>query len=188
MITVKAFLQFLIVAFIIINGCRSDKQLSRETKDTLNSASKNYVIMIGDTIAVSPDKRDVLLVSNGKDSLELWITNSGRSYREKILKLNKDESIMSVKWSPSRKLIAFVSFNTEGHSPLTTTHVWVVQNNGTGLKRVFQPHPDERFDTFDPVWKNDDSLFVKGISLDGEIKQIYIYDYSTNQIKKSEPN
>lgn len=130
---------------------------------------------------VSPDKKKILFIKKNRPS-ELWIKKVNGTGKKKIVCLEKDEGVTSVTWSPDSKLIAFVSYNLLGHSPMTTTHVCVIRPDGSGLKKVILPKPYERFSTCNPVWKTNETLIVRAMTLyEHQVK--YMYTYKSGKIE-----
>ncbi len=132
----------------------------------------------------SPDKKRALAIICRAGRPELWIMEMDKTQKRQLSKLGKDEGVKSAVWSPDGELIAFVSYNLGGHSPMTTTHVWVVRYDGSGLKKVTLPKPNERFSTYDPQWKDNETLIVKAITLPDLSESKYLYSYRTEKIKK----
>jgi Tol biopolymer transport system component len=133
---------------------------------------------------LSPDKKRVLLIISRAERPELWVMKVKGTEKRKLSKLKKEEGVRSAVWSPDGKLIAFVSYNLAGHSPMTTTRVWVVRYDGRGLKKITLPTPNERFSTYDPEWMTDHTLIVKAVTLAESSELKYLYSYETGKIKK----
>ena len=132
----------------------------------------------------SPDKKKAVSIISRNGRPELWVMKADGTEKRKVSKLRKDEGVMTSVWSPDGKLIAFVSYNLAGHSPMTTTHVWVVQSDGQGLRKVTLPKPYERFSTYSPEWKTNEILIVRAITLADTSEQAYAYTYRTGKIEK----
>lgn len=150
-------------------------QSERPQKETRQYITKEFV---------SPDNRKKLSTINRDGQLELWVSKIDGTENKMISKLGEDESVMSVAWSPNGKLIVFVSYNQAGHSPMTTTHVWVVQPDGQGLQKVVLPKPNERFSTYDPEWETNETLIFKAITLANPSEERYRYSYITRKTEK----
>jgi len=135
-------------------------------------------------LILSPDKKKALSIIIRKGRPELWVMKADGSDGRKISRLRKDEGVMTPVWSPDGKLIAFVSYNLFGHSPMTTTHVWVVLPDGQGLRKIILPKPYERFSTYSPEWKTDETVIFRAMTLTDTSGQLYAYTYRTGKIKK----
>ncbi|MCL5030395.1 MAG: hypothetical protein M1480_15395 [Bacteroidetes bacterium] len=177
-----------VIILLIINGCNASRSSSNELKDSSYSVSKNQPGITGDTILVSNDKNHFLLLRKIKNGNEIWIAAHSTAHNIKVLTLDADENINSASLSPDGKLIAFESDNIEGHSPLTTSHVWVMQIDGTDLRKITQPEPNQRFSTFDPKWNPDGTLTFRGMNLTSSSGLKYLYDYYSNKIEELKSN
>lgn len=178
-IWVQAFLPFLPLAVSLLStNILNGKDFQKAVDNLILNGSQQTV----EGLIVSPDKKKILLIINRDERPELWVLNVDGTGKQKISKLRKDEGVMSPIWSPDGALIAFVSYNLAGHSPMTTMHVWVVRSDGSGLKRVILPKPYERFSTYSPEWKTNEILILKAVTVAGEIR--YTYNYKTGKMEK----
>ena len=166
---------------VFLYGCGSNNQTSKTSVDSLNHIDQKQVKVEEDTIAVSPDGENIFLIGKNENGNEISILNQNNGTKIKLLKTRSDENVRSVSWSPGGRNVSFEIYNTEGHSPLTTNHVWAAKNDGSDLREILLPEPDQRFSTYEPVWKSDDSLIVTGISMDGSTKK-YFYNFNSGQI------
>ncbi len=178
------FLFYLITVFII-SGCKT-QQSSFKNKSNAGNIGNSKII--GDTLSISSKNELCLIQVKNKNSKELWIGNKRNNTRGEIMVLGNQDGIKSPVWSPNGKHLAFVVFNTEGHSPLTTTHVWISDDTGENVKELILPPPDERFSTFSPKWKSDDSLIVRAATLNPTKEQKYLYIFETGKIEKFNSN
>jgi hypothetical protein len=76
-------------------------------------------------------------------------------------------------WSPDRRCAAVVLSNKEGHSPMTTTRVAIVEPGVAGYREVRLPEPNARFSTTLEKWEAPGVLRVHAATLDGEISARY---------------
>jgi hypothetical protein len=107
--------------------------------------------------------------------------------REMVRELPCGQGAANPVWSPNSNLIAFISYNLQGHSPLTTTHAWIIKVDGSGDRRVILPEPDARFSTFSPLWISNEVLQVRALVLQPGnklVQKLYIYHYETGKILK----
>lgn len=115
---------------------------------------------------------------------ELWIVGSDRA-AVKVSRLAEGEGVRdNFKWSPSGSLLAFETYDLQGHSPLTTFHAWVVRRDGGGLAEVVLPSPNERFSTHIDQWIDDNTLRTSS-NLLNEDNVLYTFSYNTNEVRRS---
>ena len=79
-----------------------------------------------------------------------------------------EDEVTQVQWSPAKRCVAFTLANREGHSPLTTTRVMLARADGSGVREVRLPPPDERFSTRLVRWESGEALVVGATTLDSE--------------------
>jgi Tol biopolymer transport system component len=137
-----------------------------------------------DSVIVSPDKKKALFIRVRYGRKELWVMNVDGAAKRKLISVWKGEGVMSPVWSPDGRLVAFVRYNLAGHSPMTTTHVWIVRSDGRGAREVMLPKPNQRFSTYDPRWKNNWELILKATTLADSTDQHYLYNCRTGRIQK----
>lgn len=166
---------------VLISEKTIEISMSKKTRSPISHSSK-VSDQASERLVVSPNKKKILLIRSQTGQTELWIMKVDGTWKKKITKLREDEGAMSIVWSPDGELIAFVSYNLMGHSPMTTTHVWVVQCDGRDLRKVTLPKPNDRFSTYEPEWKTNEILIFKAITLDDPSKQRYMYNYRTGEI------
>ncbi len=176
------------VSMIVISGCNASRNSSGELKDSSYSNSLNQTDISGDTISISNDRIHLLLLTKIKNGNVLWLSEKRTAHNIRVTILDANENINSASLSPDGKLIAFESDNIEGHSPLTTSRVWVMQIDGKALKQITQPEPNQRFSTFDPKWNPDGTLTFRGMNLTSSNGIKYLYDYYSNKIEELKSN
>ena len=76
-------------------------------------------------------------------------------------------------WSSDRRCAAFVISNRDGHSPLTTTRVGVVEPGVDGYSEIRLPAPNERFSTIFDRWESPGVLRMHATTPDTEISARY---------------
>jgi Tol biopolymer transport system component len=168
----------IVLLIFLLGSCKVRSQDSFETEQAKNIKQHS------DSLILSPDKKMALSIIRRNGQPELWVTRVNGAGKRKLSNLTNEEGAMSPAWSPDGALIAFVSYNLAGHSPMTTTHVWVIRLDGRGLRKVILPKPNERFSTFDPRWRTSTTLLVKALTLVDSSEQKYLYNYKTGKIKK----
>ncbi len=177
-----------IISLLIINGCNASRNSSGESKNSSISISQSHSGVVGDTIIISNDQNHLLLISKAESGNDVWLVSTSTAHAIKITSLGKDDSINSASISPDGKLIVFQTDNIAGHSPLTTSHVWIMQSDGSDLRMITQPDPNQRFSTSDPKWNSDGTLSLKGMTLTSSSGVKYLYDYYKNKIEEKISN
>jgi hypothetical protein len=99
------------------------------------------------------------------------------------MRLSLNESIRNLHWSPDGRFAAFESYDTAGHSPMTTTHVWVVARDSGELHKVLLPEPNRHFSTYVERWTDARTLRIRTTLLDREEDVYFSYSSSTGQIE-----
>ena len=172
------------IAVISLSGCKAKRQSVRQGNDTVGSRSSSNTKIKSDSSLTSHAVERVKLKVRNLGGKSLWLINDKNTLNRKIINLSDEEGISSSTRSPNGKYLAFVRYNTAGHSPLTTSHVWITNANGEYLKEIILPSPDERFSTFDPEWRTDELLIVSAITLVVPEGQKFLYNINTKKIEK----
>lgn len=131
-----------------------------------------------DTLSVSSKGRSFVLACKYRMFEELFLAEAGKTAKKLILTLPQDVVAKAFTWSPEGKYVAFVTYNISGHSPVTTTHTWIMDALRGKAGKIVLPNPYSRFSTFSPRWGGDDSLFVKALVLSNQgdaIEREYVY-------------
>ncbi len=139
-----------------------------------------------DTLSVCPNGRAFILAYRYTRFTRLFLASPERKVRKIILAIPQNIEAASFVWSKDGKHLAFVTYNARGHSPMTTTHTWVVDSTGK-TEEVVLPPPYSRFSTLSPKWGCGDSLFVKALILSDRnaIDQpIYVYIVDTKKVRR----
>jgi hypothetical protein len=112
---------------------------------------------------------------------EVWITSQKLAH--KVHTASAQQGIDRLIWSPNHDFLAFEEFNAQGHSPMTTTHVWVAKADGTGCREVSLPSPLTAFSAYIVSWVSPSALTVRAEipSLTGEITFQYTYGANSAQ-------
>jgi hypothetical protein len=76
-------------------------------------------------------------------------------------------------WSPDKRCAAVVLSNKDGHSPMTTTRVVVVEPGTDGYSEIRLPEPNKRFSTVFDRWEPPGVLRLHAATLDGDISARY---------------
>ncbi len=176
-------ISMLTVMIFFTSGCGGKGKPASAAKDSSAAVPGREKIIRGDTISTSPGKDFILLTKETGAGTNVWIIKSSSSSGKNLLLLRSGQKIGTAAWNPPGGLAAFEIYNSEGHSPLTTAHVWVVRYDGSGLREVLLPSPDERFSTSNPRWTKGGQLEVTGASLTGNNDK-YLFNYADGTIKK----
>jgi hypothetical protein len=76
-------------------------------------------------------------------------------------------------WSPDKRCAAFTVSNRDGHSPLTTTRVAIVEPGVSGYREIRLPEPNERFSTIFDRWESAGVLRLHATTLDQDVTARY---------------
>ena len=158
-----------------------------DAQQTLNSSPSVHRLLSETDGVLSPDGKRIAFISTETGRPEIWVINIDGTGRKRISELPCGQGAANPVWSPNSNLIAFTSYNLEGHSPLTTAHVWIVKPDGSEGRRIILPEPDARFSTFSPAWISDKVLQVRDLVLQPGnklVENLYIYNYETEEFLK----
>ncbi len=114
------------------------------------------------------------------DGYEPWI--SGSAGKGKVAGALRNQCTNNAALSPTASLLAFEIFDCEGHSPLTTRHVWVERANGKGRKEVLLPIPLAIFSTHTGGWVSPGTIRVLAEVPGSPAPVAYFYTYATNSV------
>jgi hypothetical protein len=124
------------------------------------------------------------LRSNCDGVPELWIVGAGQQ-AIKVSRLAGGKGVRdNLVWSPKGTLVAFESYDLMGHSPLTTSRVWVVRATGDAIAEVSLPPPNERFSTHIDGWLDDRTLAVRATLL-AEDDVLYTFTYDNREVRRN---
>ncbi len=179
------FITIVIFAFVI---CCTGAQI-QAVKVIPSGSSVDVASILHELNGVlSPDRGKTAFISCETGKPVLWVTKIYDASRKIVSNLLPGQGAANPIWSGDSDLIAFTSYNLEGHSPLTTTHVCVVKCDGTGQKQVILPEPDTRFSVFSPKWISKEEIEVKAFILKGRsqlVEKLYVYNYRTEKCIES---
>jgi hypothetical protein len=134
-----------------------------------------------DGAALSPDGQHALEIAEQSGASRIWLISAGQA-RSLLLTLNPEESARNVTWSPDGRLVAFESFDTAGHSPMTTTHVWVADTETHEMREVRLPAPNQRFSTYVEGWVSGGTLKLRTTLLGRPDDLFFLYSYAAGEI------
>jgi len=96
-----------------------------------------------------------------------------------IAPLAAGEGARNFAWSPDGSWLAFETFDLNGHSPMTTTHVRIARTDGTGLAEVRLPGPNQRFSTYLERWEAPGTLRIRATLLESPDDLFFRYHCDT---------
>jgi hypothetical protein len=129
----------------------------------------------------SPAGDRALLVASDGAAAQVWIVLLDSGSRTLITTLPPGQGARKGTWSPDGRMVAFEAFDEAGHSPMTTTHVWVAASTGTDLRELRLPEPNGRFSTYLEGWQAADSLRISATLLDAPEDVHFVYHSGTNR-------
>src|SRR6059036_2193445 len=115
----------------------------------------------GSDLIVSPrgDKAVSCSVEGGE--AQVWLVSSSTNTRLLVARLAPGDGVRNISWSPEGRWFAFESYNLDGHSPMTTSHVWLAQSDAADSRQLALPPPNERFSTYVDRWITSDTLRIR---------------------------
>jgi hypothetical protein len=134
------------------------------------------------SVIFSPQKNRGVAVIDKTGRSQLWIISMVDNHRSLAMQLEMGEAARNVRWSPDGHSFAFEAYDPGGHSPMTTTHVWLVKVDGPVRKEVRLPTPNERLSTYLVGWIADDSLRIRCTLLDQSEDVFFIYRSATGRL------
>jgi len=132
---------------------------------------------------LSPARHPGIAIAHESGATRVWLESDDGRSRRLVTSLGPNESARNVSWSPDGRLAAFESFNDAGHSPMTTTHVWVVEADSAGIREVRLPPPNERFSTYLDRWVDKDTLRIRTTLLERPEDVFFLYRHRAGEIQ-----
>jgi dipeptidyl aminopeptidase/acylaminoacyl peptidase len=141
-----------------------DKMLVVETRYKTIFPEYKVSKNAGEIISGNKPDRTGNIANDIAAEYSLWLIdlNSGQA---KILAELKDSEfgIHSPSWSPDGRWISFGTFSVGGHSPLTTTHTWIVDSSGGQMQMIKLPDPYGKFSDGVIKWQGDHNIVIEGL-------------------------
>ncbi len=142
-------------------------------------------------LRVAPESAGAVLSPNGQFAVRVvqesgrtsvWLETYNPNARKVVADLGVDQSAVNVLWSPDSALFAFQTFDPSGHSPMTTSRVWVVSAASIEARELKLPPPNERFSMYLEGWVGNDMVKLRSTLLDRPEDVFFVYSYPTNAI------
>jgi hypothetical protein len=134
-------------------------------------------------LILSPQKNKAIAFTNEKGETRVWVVSYPENSRRMVAKFSAEESARYASWSPDGRLFAYESYSLAGHSPMTTTHVWIARSDAAEIRQIRLPLPNERFSTYLDKWVDSDTLRIRTTLLERPEDVFYHYRYSTGRIQ-----
>jgi len=122
-------------------------------------------------------------ITRESDATRVWLESRDGGARRLLTSLGPNESARDVRWSPDGRLAAFESYDEAGHSPMTTTHVWVVDAGSSEVRQVRLPAPNERFSAYLDGWVGNDRLRIRATLLDRPDDVYFLYMHGSGAVQ-----
>jgi dipeptidyl aminopeptidase/acylaminoacyl peptidase len=135
------------------------------------------------SVIFSPQKDRGVAIVDKTGRPQLWLISVVDNRRSLVMQLETGEAGRNIRWSPDGHSFAFEAYDPGGHSPMTTTHVWVVNADGTVRKEVRLPAPNERLSTYLDGWIADDSLRIRCTLLEQPEDVFFVYRSATGRLE-----
>lgn len=155
---------------------RSALQQTSNKLPTVSHLDKGYV-------SFSPQKDRGVTITNEKGRAQLWMISVADNRRSLVMQLERGEDARDIRWSPGGHFFAFEAYDPGGHSPMTTTHVWVVKADGTVTKEIHLPAPNEHLSTYLAGWIADDTLRIRSTLLEQPEDVFFMYRNATGRLE-----
>ena len=135
------------------------------------------------SVSFSPQKDRGVTITNEMGRAQLWMISVSDNRRSLVMQLERGEDARDIRWSPGGHFFAFEAYDPDGHSPMTTTHVWVVNADGKTPRQVRLPAPNEHLSTQFAGWIGDDSVRIRSTLLDHPEDVFFVYQGATGRLE-----
>jgi dipeptidyl aminopeptidase/acylaminoacyl peptidase len=135
------------------------------------------------SVTFSPQKDRGIAIINEKGRTQLWMISVAGNRPSLVMQLEAGEDARNISWSPGGHYFAFEALNPAGHSPMTTTHVWVVDADAKTPKEVRLPAPNQHLSTQLAGWIGDDSVRIRSTLLNHPEDVFFVYRSATGRIE-----
>jgi dipeptidyl aminopeptidase/acylaminoacyl peptidase len=131
----------------------------------------------------SPQKDRGVAVSDKAGRSQLWVSSVVDNRQSLVMQLEAGEAARNIRWSPDGHSFAFEAYDPGGHSPMTTTHVWVVKTDGSEPREIRLPAPNEHLSTYLAGWIADDSVRIRCTLLEQPEDVFFVYRSATGRVE-----
>ena len=131
----------------------------------------------------SPKKDRGVAVIDKAGRSQLWVTSVVDNRQSLVMQLETGEAARNIRWSPDGHFFAFEAYDPGGHSPMTTTHVWVVKAEGIVTREIRLPAPNEHLSTYLAGWIADDTLRIRSTLLEQPEDVFFMYRNATGRLE-----
>jgi dipeptidyl aminopeptidase/acylaminoacyl peptidase len=135
------------------------------------------------SVIFSPQKDRSVAVIDETGRSQIWVISVGDNRRSLVMQLEKGEAARNIRWSTDGRFFAFEAHNPDRHSPMTTTHVWVVKADGATPKEVRLPPPNEHLSTHLAGWIANDTLRIRCALLEHPEDVFFVYRSATGRLE-----
>ena len=135
------------------------------------------------SVSFSPQKDRGVAIITEMGRAQLWMISIAENRRWLVMQLERGEDARDIRWSPGGHYFAFETFNPDGHSPMTTTHVWVATADEKRPKQVRLPAPNAHLSTQLVGWIEDDSVRIRATLLDYPEDVFFVYRSATGRLE-----
>ncbi|MCI0418168.1 MAG: hypothetical protein L0312_02925 [Acidobacteria bacterium] len=134
-------------------------------------------------VIFSPQKDRSVAIIDQMGRSQLWVILVVDNRRSLVMQLAKGEAARNIRWAPDGRFFAFEAHDPGGHSPMTTTHVWVVKADGTAPKEVRLAAPNEHLSTHLAGWIANDTLRIRCTLLEHPEDVFFVYRSATGRLE-----
>jgi hypothetical protein len=139
--------------------------------------------VIEGSVIFSPQKDRGVTVIDRTGRSGVWVISVVDNRRSLAMQLETGEAARNIRWSPNSRFFAFEAYDSGGHSPMTTTHVWVVKADGTAPREVLLPAPNAHLSTHLAGWIADDTLRIRCTLLEHPEDVFFVYRSATGRLE-----
>src|SRR5881296_3528082 len=133
----------------------------------------------GTNLVVSPRGDKAVSCSDEGGASQIWLVSLPANTRLLVARLDPGDGVRNISWSPDGRWFAFESYNLDGHSPMTTSHVWLAQSDAAVSLQLALPPPNERYSTYVDRWITGDTLRVRSTLLESPEDVFYLFHTDT---------
>jgi WD40 repeat protein len=133
----------------------------------------------GTDLVVSPRGDKAVSYSVEGGASQVWLVSLPTNTRLFVARLAPGDGVRNISWSPDGRWFAFESYNLDGHSPMTTSHVWLAQSDAAVSRKLALPPPNERFSAYVDRWIDSGTLRIRSTLLESPEDVFYLFHLDT---------